>query len=517
MPYVDIATLKASTDLVAIVKRDTTLRRKVANSDAEWFGPCPFCHTGDDRFLVWPAEGRWWCRVCQRSGDALTYVAEQLGLNLKIASDFRRGCELLGAADLLPARPRLAAPSQPRSEPSPADWQVRARQVVKLCESNLWNSGGERARQYLHGRGLTDETLRRWHTGYMPGGYTEWRTVAGLSVPCGILLPCEVGGVIWYLKVRRAKAEAGRKYPQVRGSRPGLFGADTLAGHDVAVMVEGEFDAMLLEQEVDDLVGVCTLGSATAGLDLATWGAYLLPVTYLFLIYDVDPAGRNGADKLAGETARARRLTLPCLAGAKDVTDFHLAGGNLRDWLTFELARHGMPQTNGVLIETHQAASATPICLQDTEAEEAFWVRILAGRNTGNLAPSPQADDAALPAAATDANGAGHTRAGVTAALSFDCGDDECSGVEVEELAIAETGWWHHGESPESPPPLDDGPSAAYWGWPPVAMRPIWDGAVVNIRDLSAFKARHNLQTVGGVLLPGELRPLLLVKETIHV
>jgi hypothetical protein len=38
----------------------------------EHHGPCPLCG-GDDRFCVWPARGRAWCRQCNTSGDALAW------------------------------------------------------------------------------------------------------------------------------------------------------------------------------------------------------------------------------------------------------------------------------------------------------------------------------------------------------------------------------------------------------------------------------------------------------------
>lgn len=333
MGRIDTDTLRANTDLLTLAGRDTRLKRVGA-----WhIGPCPFCG-GHDRFNVKP--DRWYCRGCggDKYHDALDYVARRERLDLR--RDFRRACALLGTAEALPVRPRPPAPAPipERSGPPPAEWQSQARAVLSECESALWGEHGERARAWLHGRGLSDDTLRRWRVGYVPGKYDEWRTMGRLSVPCGVVIPCEIAGAIWYVKVRRAVGEP--KYIHVKGSRPALFGAETFAGHDVAVLCEGEFDAMLLAQEAGDLAGVATMGSATASLDLTAWGAYLLPVARLLIAYDADDAGRNGAQRLAELTARARRVRLPRVRpGDKDITDFHRAGGKLRDWLAFELAR----------------------------------------------------------------------------------------------------------------------------------------------------------------------------------
>jgi hypothetical protein len=46
----------------------------------EWHGWCPVCRDGEDRFVVWPAdgsrEGRYWCRRCGTGGDVITAYRE---------------------------------------------------------------------------------------------------------------------------------------------------------------------------------------------------------------------------------------------------------------------------------------------------------------------------------------------------------------------------------------------------------------------------------------------------------
>jgi hypothetical protein len=136
----------------------------------------------------------------------------------------------------------------------------------------------------------------------------------------------------------------------VGGGRPALFGADTLAGHTVAVFTEGEFDALLLWQAAGDLAGIVTLGSARKGLDPAEWARYLLLLSPYLIAYDMDSAGAGGAEALAELTARARCVSVPRLRPHdKDLTDYHRAGGNLREWLREEIwaarvfAERGIP------------------------------------------------------------------------------------------------------------------------------------------------------------------------------
>ena len=63
---VDVDRVKESVDLIGLIGQDTELKPK-SSAATEHAGPCPWCG-GRDRFVVWPA--RWWCRQCERQGDA---------------------------------------------------------------------------------------------------------------------------------------------------------------------------------------------------------------------------------------------------------------------------------------------------------------------------------------------------------------------------------------------------------------------------------------------------------------
>jgi hypothetical protein len=68
-------------------------------------------------------------------------------------------------------------------------------------------------------------------------------------------------------------------------------------------------------------------------------------------------------------------LTLPVLPGVKDLTDFHKAGGNLRSWLAFELARLELTLPNAV----------TPVT--SLGAPSSAHVTVLGGNDVSPLAP----------------------------------------------------------------------------------------------------------------------------------
>jgi DNA primase len=316
---IEVRVMLERVDLAALVEQDLGQPVRREGHWLKW--TCPF-HADGKTPSLGVAGNRWKCFGCGRSGDAIDWLREREGLS------FREACQQLGAME-------LAAASNPTTHAEPAAslmpsaaWQERAQKAVDTCRATLWSDVGAKARAWLNRRGLTDETMRAWRLGFNPSD----RKVAGLWVPRGIVIPCLVAGRAWYLKVRRAGGQP--KYTQVRGGQVALFGADTLPGQDVAVVTEGEFDAMLLHQEAGDLVGVVTLGSASTRLPDA-WVPHLLGVHRLLVACDADAAGAEGAAVWQALSTRTQRL-LP-LAG-KDVTDFYLAGGNLRAWVQFALA-----------------------------------------------------------------------------------------------------------------------------------------------------------------------------------
>lgn len=326
-------------DLLALAERYTALRHIAGTGGGEYAGPCPLCPGGDDRFHVQPVQHRWMCRHCTGGQwqDAITF---QMRLARQGFIDAVRALagEALYHAPVLP----VAAAPQPPTCPPAAGWQARARCVISRAVDNLWSPGGARVRDWLHARGLQDETLQRWRIGYIPTDRHEaawrWGLPAGRAIylPKGILIPGEVQGTIWYAKIRKL---GGRpKYTQIRGSRAALYMAETIRG-DVACVTEGELDAQLLAQQLQQAtdprlhaVGVVTPGSASMHLDLQRWGQWFVGLKHLFVLYDQDAQGDEGALHwmVTSPVAHTAILRCPVLRpGNKDITDYHLAGGDL--------------------------------------------------------------------------------------------------------------------------------------------------------------------------------------------
>jgi hypothetical protein len=157
-------------------------------------------------------------------------------------------------------------------------WQSIGNEFVKRCETSLWGNDGVQALRYLHSLGLKDETLRKYHVGFNPAESFEPLERWGLPtevnnkgnpkkiwLPREIVIPRYLDNALSAIKIRKhlnpeQKSKGEQSDYSVKGCFPGLFGAENLRNVLIAVFTDNEMDAMLLDQEAGDLVGVASFG-----------------------------------------------------------------------------------------------------------------------------------------------------------------------------------------------------------------------------------------------------------------
>lgn len=334
---IDTNSLLQGVDLVDVIASDLGDPAKV--SGRYTFFRCPFHADDDPSFAV--TMDRYYCFGCHASGDAIKWLMDYRKLT------FLQSCEALSPSSVKTvgqSRPiDLTATIVARQNKRPDEYQSSWKAIIDECQNLLWSDKGKGALDYLHGRGLKDKTLR---SPFFRVGYSDGRRIADIWVDRGIVLPCftvdqdSKVDYVDYIKIRHGKGVMP-KYRKLAGGGKGLYGADTIRGSDIVIVTEGEFDCLLLKQEAGDLVGVCTLGSATDRFDWGRYGRYVGFVKWFLIAYDIDDAGDLGAEAWKEVSGRVKRIKISEGTG-KDITDAWKSGVNLSDWIMDVLRENGL-------------------------------------------------------------------------------------------------------------------------------------------------------------------------------
>ena len=216
--------------------------------------------------------------------------------------------------------------------------RFRPRNRIRGRVNALVRSGLQR-RDLLDRGGLREETIREARLGYWPGDervegiYPD----RGVWIPRGIVIPWFVGAEIVLIDVRRPQGKP--KYVAVRGSRRVGFypGRSGIVARKPLVIAKGEFDALLLRQELAGLASAVTIGSGGNEPSFRVKNAMLAAAPWIVAV-DADEARENSADWWLTRSDRCVRVKPPSGRG-KDWTEAHQNGLNLRDWWQETLVR----------------------------------------------------------------------------------------------------------------------------------------------------------------------------------
>jgi hypothetical protein len=279
----------------------------------EWHSNCPWCPGSTDSFIT-DENGRYSHKLrskgCGRHGDALDFLQEYVGMS------YQEAAEELGLEDVQFSAENVMRRHANNNDQSPTKkWQESALLILERAERYLWHpksSDGKIALQYLHDRGLTNETIKHFRVGYVPktsddrwftDSFENWgldpekltaiqREKGCVRIPDGIIIPWFVGGQVWKLAMKRPGQTPD--YGQVLGSTDALFNVDTLQYGEPAMMVEGEIDCMSVWQEAKDLLNVVATGSSAKGRG-TRWISELQYPSFILQSFDEDPAGDEAA------------------------------------------------------------------------------------------------------------------------------------------------------------------------------------------------------------------------------
>ena len=269
---------------------------------------CPFHEDSNPSFCVEPGKSWFACYGCGKKGDAATLVMGVQGCTFPEALAFLVGGKPLSGSSRRPA-PR--SKSKPPPAPAGPVGMTPEAAVALVAESSdrLWSPEGADALAYLMGadRNLTPETIRAARLGF--ADRIEARTADGHPyTACGIVVPWFTGNAPTLVKVRQFRGW-NPKYAEVYRDRSrwsGLYpGPEAIRPGLPLVIVEGEFDARLLGQELAALASVVTLGSASSHPGPDLFGKMLVAAPW-FIATDSDPAGDRAASEWPPSARRVR-------------------------------------------------------------------------------------------------------------------------------------------------------------------------------------------------------------------
>lgn len=274
-------------------------KRTASTNGGEYHFPCPKCG-GKDRFIIWEKTGRYLCRQCNAKGDEIQFCRDFFGM------DFKAACLKLGvvkdrkSSSFHFARPKFTVVTA--TFPSKI-WQERAAAFASDCHKNLLNF--PHAIEPLKARGFSLKIIEAYSLGWNPenkfSSYPEWGMPIShnsegkerkLWLSQGLVIPTFSNGHAIKLKIRRSAWEEGDKYPkyiEVSGSTkiPSIYGNKDLK---VIILVEAEFDAMLIQQFAADLCCTMAIGGVGKKPDASTNQLLHRAEVFLFAL-DFDDAG----------------------------------------------------------------------------------------------------------------------------------------------------------------------------------------------------------------------------------
>ncbi|HTW50703.1 MAG TPA: DNA primase [Stellaceae bacterium] len=340
-------------------------RVRLARKGREYGGLCPFHNEKTPSFYVVEDKGFFHCFGCGAHGDAIGFVMRSENL------DFIEAIErLAGIAG-------VQVPQQTAQEREKAQRQRTLLEALeaatKFYEERLWSAAGRAGREYLAGRGLDEETMRRFRLGWAGDDRNALRRALSPEFPlpllmeAGLLHASDYGGEPYdYFRERvifpigdragrviafggRALADQQPKYlnspehPLFEKGRVlyGLSAArvnsakEAEAGGAGAIVTEGYMDVIALHRAGFN-TAVAPLGTALTEAHLAElWRLAPEPV----LCFDGDTAGQRAA-------LRALNRALPLLKPGHSLRFVTLPGGEDPDSL---IRNSGAAAVEGVL------------------------------------------------------------------------------------------------------------------------------------------------------------------------
>jgi DNA primase len=343
IPAVEVTRVKNGTNLVALIQSKGIDLKKKGRS---WQGRCPFHADGKTPSLsVTPEKGLWKCFGCNAGGDAIRFLELHDKLN------FREAAIRLGAKAVAPLRLRAV-----ESAPTPTE-AVKERMSAPALTPGLSKllarvadfyrrafEEDPRGAEYLKSRGIKDAaTFEAFRVGLASGKLRETLPKEGevgeqlrelgilsaggteLFFGCIVVPLLDERGTVTGLYGRKIVAGEPR-HLYLPGPRRGLVVPQAARTCKELIVTEGIIDGMSLWDA--GYTNILPCWGVTGWTDSHREIVRREQVRELFICFDGDEPGREGAARLAEELRRegVRAVVVPLPEG-KDINDVVRTGG----------------------------------------------------------------------------------------------------------------------------------------------------------------------------------------------
>jgi DNA primase len=224
-PQTFIDDLRRQADIVRVINDYVTLKKKGTN----WMACCPFHQEKTPSFSVNPSKDIFYCFGCAKGGSVFNFVMEMERVSFP------------EAVRIVAEKAGMPMPAMEQDK----RFEARRKESDEVIELNAWalefweaqlaegGAEGAAAREYVEGRGITEETRKVFRLGYAPN---SWDALSNhLKRKGASAAQIERSGLV-------VKKDAGGFYDRFRGrvifpvmdaqGRPVAFGARAMRPED---------------------------------------------------------------------------------------------------------------------------------------------------------------------------------------------------------------------------------------------------------------------------------------------
>ena len=157
-----ISKIKDRIDIVELISSYLKLQKSGINYKAR----CPFHNEKTGSFFVSPERQIWHCFGCGKGGDAFGFIKEIEGM------EFPEALRALAARAGVELTPR--SPEYQQFQSAKTKLYEVTELATRFFEKQLWESAsGRSALDYLQGRGMTDESIKKFRLGWAPDSWNS--------------------------------------------------------------------------------------------------------------------------------------------------------------------------------------------------------------------------------------------------------------------------------------------------------------------------------------------------------